>query len=86
MLYFGEVLCIIWLESYIFEICLLKPFSRIGKFDVNWYSVAVTVMENSIAGGLLMLVNFYLILHAWYNALAELLSFADRRFYEVRCA
>ncbi|KRT84845.1 hypothetical protein AMK59_2135 [Oryctes borbonicus] len=82
LLDFLEVFCIIWLESYIVESFLLKPFSHVGKLKIDWIDIAVTVTENSIAGGLLMLANFYQVLHAWCNAFANLLRFADRRFYE----
>ncbi|GJQ87547.1 hypothetical protein Trydic_g4818 [Trypoxylus dichotomus] len=82
LLYFLEMFCIIWLEGYISESYFVQPFRHIGKLKVDWTDIAVIVIENSIAGGLIMLINFYLILHVWCNACANLLGFADRRFYE----
>ncbi|KAK9746954.1 MBOAT, membrane-bound O-acyltransferase family [Popillia japonica] len=82
LLHFLDVLGIIWLESYIYEIFFLHSFANFGKGEVDWMHVAVIVTQNAIAGGLIMLVNFYLILHAWCNCFADLMRFADKRFYE----
>lgn len=82
-LHFLDVLGIIWLESYIYEIFFLHSFENFGKGEVDWMNVAVIITQNAIAGGLIMLVNFYLILHAWCNCFADLMRFADKRFYEV---
>lgn len=35
-------------------------------------------------GSLVLLCGFFAILHAWLNAFAEMMRFADRMFYKVR--
>lgn len=46
--------------------------------------VAVGVFGSVIPGTFYLLLGFYLLLHAWMNACAELMHFADRMFYKVR--
>lgn len=36
-----------------------------------------------LPGMISFLCGFYCVLHAWLNAFAEMLTFADRLFYEV---
>ena len=48
-----------------------------------WTDIVLTMFANACAGMTFLLTTFYIVLHAWQNAFAEMLTFADRLFYTV---
>jgi len=62
-----------------------REFGLPNRHDKPLYKmVVVGVFGSVIPGTFYLLVGFYLSLHAWMNACAELMHFADRMFYKVR--
>lgn len=49
-----------------------------------WHDIPLIILENTLAGTMIIFVLFYGVQHALMNAFAELTLFADRKFYNVR--
>lgn len=61
---------------------LAPDFQNFGIEPQDWRNVATLVFRTILPASLFMLVGFYIVLHAWMNAWAELMCFADRLFYQ----
>ena len=46
--------------------------------------IVVGVFGSVLPSTFFLVLGFYCFLHAWLNACAELMHFADRMFYKVR--
>lgn len=82
---FLEVIGVIFYLSFLFERFLVAPFEEYGLKPYRWHDIILTVLGNTAAGMLIMLTTWYAVLHAWMNGFAEMLRFADRMFYKVKC-
>jgi hypothetical protein len=83
-----EVIGCIFYAAFIFERFLLPMYRDFGlPYHQNMplrKMLVVGVFGSMIPGTFILVLAFYCLLHAWMNAFAELMHFADRTFYKVR--
>ncbi|XP_076242752.1 sterol O-acyltransferase 1 isoform X2 [Calliopsis andreniformis] len=77
----AEIVTIIFFVAILYERILEPTFRDFGKQPIELSIVLLGMLESIIPGILLFVCGFYLLLHCWMNAFAELLRFADRMFY-----
>ncbi|CAG9783656.1 unnamed protein product [Diatraea saccharalis] len=81
--HFMEVAAIIFYNSFLWERFILPYWSDYGKQPKVEAGTVVRGMFACILPGVIsFLAGFYMLLHAWLNAAAEILTFSDRYFYE----
>jgi sterol O-acyltransferase len=82
-----EVIGCIFYMAFILEHFLMPVYRDFGlpnHHDRPLHKmVVVGVFGSMIPGTFLLVLGFYGLLHAWMNACAELMRFADRMFYKV---
>ena len=61
----------------------LQVFRQIGHEPMSGKALVLAVFGCMLPGTLVLLCGFFCLLHAWLNAFAEMLRFADRMFYQV---
>lgn len=78
-----EVIAVIFIFSLISERIMYPVFYKFGSthHQVDFKDLLSSVFNSMLPGLLCFLCGFYCILHSWMNAAAELLRFADRKFY-----
>jgi sterol O-acyltransferase len=78
-----EVCSVIFLLSFISERFMEPMFRQFGSqsYEVGLKELIATVFNSMLPGLFVYLSGFYMILHSWMNGAAELLRFADRKFY-----
>lgn len=77
-----EVVGVIFYVSFIFERFLIPYFRDFGNAtDIEPKSLVLSIFGCILPGTIANLCGFYCLLHAWMNASAEMLRFADRLFY-----
>lgn len=76
-----EVVGVVFYISFIFERFLTPLFDSFGNAQITSGNFVLTLFGSVMPGSLSFLCGFYCLLHAWMNASAELLRFADRMFY-----
>jgi len=81
---FVEVGLAIFYLAFILERLVLPVYHVFGKQHLERKWFVKSIIEASIPGILYFLTGQYLLLHAWMNAWAEMLQFADRLFYKVK--
>ncbi|KAG5325705.1 SOAT1 acyltransferase, partial [Acromyrmex heyeri] len=79
---FAEVGLAIFYLAFILEHLIIPVFHMYGTQRVEWKWFAENIIKSIIPGILYMFIGQYLLLHAWLNAWAEMLQFADRLFYK----
>ncbi|GFG29593.1 hypothetical protein Cfor_01050 [Coptotermes formosanus] len=83
---FMEVIGCIFYAAFIFERFLLPMYRDFGlPYHQNMplrKMLVVGVFGSMIPGTFILVLAFYCLLHAWMNAFAELMHFADRTFYK----
>ncbi|XP_017763927.1 PREDICTED: sterol O-acyltransferase 1 [Eufriesea mexicana] len=79
---FIEVLTIIFFVALLYERLLYPNFRDFGKQPIEWGTLTLNILSSMLPGILMFLCGFYLLLHSWMNAFAELLRFADKMFYQ----
>ncbi|KAG7307265.1 hypothetical protein JYU34_007425 [Plutella xylostella] len=78
-----EVVAIIFYNSFLWERFILPYWSDYGKEPQVQLGRVVQAMFACVLPSIIsFLCGFYCVLHAWLNAFAEMLTFADRLFYE----
>jgi sterol O-acyltransferase len=83
---FGQVIgCIFYANFVVGKSCSIY-FSKFGLPD---HPTSMSLLCNAIFSLMLpgvfgLILGFFLLLHAWHNAFAEMLRFGDRLFYKVR--
>ncbi|XP_043501150.1 sterol O-acyltransferase 1 [Polistes fuscatus] len=77
-----EVLLIIFYVAFIYERCFMPMYKKHGTKPIKKEELLANIINTSLPGILFFLCGFYCLLHAWLNACAELLRFADRMFYK----
>ncbi|XP_049867069.1 sterol O-acyltransferase 1 [Pectinophora gossypiella] len=78
-----EVAAIIFYDSFLWERFILPYWSDYGKQPKIEAGTVVRGMFACVLPGVIsFLCGFYMLLHAWLNACAEILTFGDRLFYE----
>ncbi|XP_043525846.1 sterol O-acyltransferase 1 isoform X1 [Frieseomelitta varia] len=78
---FIEVITIIFFVALLYERLLYPNYRDFGK-QVELGTLTLNVLSSMLPGILMFLCGFYLLLHCWMNAFAELLRFADKMFYQ----
>ncbi|CAK9814349.1 Sterol O-acyltransferase 1 [Anthophora plagiata] len=79
---FIEVLTIIVFVALLYERMLFPNFRDFGKQPIELDILILNILSSMLPGILLFLCGFYLLLHSWMNAFAELLQFSDKMFYK----
>lgn len=79
---FVEVLTIIFFVALLYERLLYPNYREFGKQPVELGTLTLNILGSMLPGILMFLCGFYLLLHCWMNAFAELLRFADKMFYK----
>lgn len=77
-----EVVLVIFFLALIMERLVAPNFNIFGTRYVDLKWIIKSIIDASIPGILFFISGNYLLLHAWLNAWAEMLRFADRLFYE----
>ncbi|XP_077289750.1 sterol O-acyltransferase 1-like [Arctopsyche grandis] len=84
IIYFTEIFaCIIFL-NFLFGKYISVHWENIGKFGnqtLDMKQGAELYSSSVFPSFIIMVFCFYLLLHCWLNAFAEMLTFADRYFY-----
>lgn len=78
-----EVTAVIFIYSLISERIMYPVYNQFGskQYEIGLKELVASVFNCMLPGLLCFLCGFYCILHSWQNAFAEILRFADRRFY-----
>ncbi|XP_071565847.1 sterol O-acyltransferase 1 [Temnothorax nylanderi] len=79
---FAEVGLAIFYLAFIFERYVDPVYVTFGIQHLEQKWLVKTIIESSLPGTLYFITGQYLLLHAWMNAWAEMLRFADRLFYK----
>uniref|UniRef100_A0A336LXT3 O-acyltransferase n=1 Tax=Culicoides sonorensis TaxID=179676 RepID=A0A336LXT3_CULSO len=77
-----EIIGIVFYMSFIFERHLIPVFRDFGTAQIKSAAFVLQIFGCMMPAMLIFLSGFYLLLHAWMNAFAEMLKFADRMFYQ----
>lgn len=78
-----EVVGIIFYINFLFENSLIPLYKDFGKKSMPLDQLVKSIFSSMTPAIVIFLCGFYVLLHAWLNAMAELLRFADRGFYKV---
>ncbi|VDO06353.1 unnamed protein product [Rodentolepis nana] len=78
------VLCVVYTYFILGRFCFdyFANFGCSAQFSFSLQQLITSSFGCMLPGGLLLLINFYALLHCWFNASAELLRFGDRLFYK----
>ncbi|XP_077290770.1 sterol O-acyltransferase 1-like [Arctopsyche grandis] len=77
-----EVAAIIFYINFLSERFLVHNFGTFGQTsEVELKQLVLALFGSMLPALLTYLCCFYLLLHCWHNAFAEILTFGDRRFY-----
>ncbi|XP_015181375.1 PREDICTED: sterol O-acyltransferase 1 [Polistes dominula] len=77
-----EVLLIIFYIAFLYESFVKPIYKKHGTKPMKKEEMFYNIINLSLPGILFFLCGFYCLLHAWLNACAEILRFADRLFYK----
>lgn len=80
---FAEVGLAIFYLAFVFEHFIFPKYTTFGIRHLERMWLVKNFIEDSIPGILYFITGQYLLLHAWMNAWAEMMKFADRLFYKV---
>ncbi|XP_071439772.1 sterol O-acyltransferase 1 [Hetaerina americana] len=80
--YFVEVAETIFYSSFVFSHFLMPYYKNFGLEPLKVGTLIVNVFKSMMPAMLIFLCGFYLLLHSWMNAFAEMLQFSDRMFYK----
>lgn len=80
---FMEVGLVIFYFAFIMERFVAPTFRIFGTQSFEWKWYVKSTLGMMVPGILICVSAFYCLLHAWMNAWAEMLRFADRLFYKV---
>lgn len=78
-----EVVGCVFYNSFLAERYILPLYRDFGTHPVAPLAVFSNVMAAVLPSGLAFVCSFYLLLHSWQNAWAEMMRFGDRMFYMV---
>ncbi|XP_045118480.1 sterol O-acyltransferase 1-like isoform X2 [Portunus trituberculatus] len=78
----GQVIGCLFYTHFLFVRFCVPAFQKFGQESFNGTNLLVAVFSCMFPGSLVLLCGFFAILHAWLNAFAEMLRFADRMFYK----
>lgn len=78
-----EILGAIFLVTLICERSFFNDFKEFGLREYPLKEIIMLLLYNPANGFFIILTTFYIVLHSWSNAFAEVLGFSDRLFYKV---
>lgn len=78
---FSQVLGCIFYVYFVVEWFLVPVFERFGHDPLSLKNLFLVVFASMLPATLIFFCSFFALLHAWMNAFAEMLRFADRLFY-----
>ncbi|XP_061186108.1 sterol O-acyltransferase 1-like [Saccostrea echinata] len=78
----GQVLACLFYTYYIFERFLVPVFRNFGREHITAKALILSVFGSMLPATLVLVLGFFAILHSWFNAFAEMMTFADRMFYK----
>uniref|UniRef100_H3BA85 O-acyltransferase n=1 Tax=Latimeria chalumnae TaxID=7897 RepID=H3BA85_LATCH len=81
---FAQVLGCLFYTYFILERLCIPVFRNISKQPFNTKTLILTLFHATVPGEgtFVLLLSFFSFLHCWLNAFAEMLRFADRKFYK----
>ncbi|XP_025156963.1 sterol O-acyltransferase 1 [Harpegnathos saltator] len=79
---FIELGLVIFYQAFIMERFVAPTFRIFGTQSLDWRWYMKSILSAMMPGILISVSSFYGLLHAWMNAWAEMLRFADRLFYK----
>ncbi|KAK4016668.1 hypothetical protein OUZ56_031631 [Daphnia magna] len=79
---FLQVVGVLFYLYFIFVRFCVPVFRQIGHEPMSGKALVLAVFGCMLPGTLVLLCGFFCLLHAWLNAFAEMLRFADRMFYQ----
>ncbi|XP_046390291.1 sterol O-acyltransferase 1-like [Ischnura elegans] len=80
--HFAEVAEIIFYSSFVFSHFLMPSYKNFGLETLKVGTLTVNLFKSMMPSMLIFLCGFYLLLHCWMNAFAEMMQFSDRMFYK----
>ncbi|KAB0793382.1 hypothetical protein PPYR_13002 [Photinus pyralis] len=80
--YFIELIAAIVLCSFVYQTTYISQLEDFGLRPYRLADIGMIVLRNAPYAMLTSLLLFYLLLHLWSNAFAEMLHFSDRLFYQ----
>lgn len=78
----SQVIGCLFYTHFLFVRFCVPVFQQFGRESFNGTNLLVAVFSCMFPGSLVLLCGFFAILHAWLNAFAEMMRFADRMFYK----
>ncbi|KZC13830.1 Sterol O-acyltransferase 1 [Dufourea novaeangliae] len=79
---FAEVATVIVFVGLLYQRLLQPTFEDFGTQPIEVGMLALNITTSITPGILLFVSGFYLLLHSWMNACAEILRFSDKMFYK----
>lgn len=77
-----EVVGCTFYNSFLAERYVLPLFRDFGRQPMTLLDLSSLLLSAVLPSGLAFVCSFYLLLHSWMNAWAEMLRFGDRMFYK----
>nr|XP_053650291.1 LOW QUALITY PROTEIN: sterol O-acyltransferase 1-like [Cherax quadricarinatus] len=78
----SQVIGCLFYTHFLFVRFCVPVFRKFGQESFTTTNLMVAVFSCMFPGSLVLLCGFFAILHAWLNAFAEMMRFADRMFYK----
>ncbi|KAI3385729.1 hypothetical protein SNEBB_011230 [Seison nebaliae] len=79
---FTQVVACVFFLYYLFSQFCLPVFKNFNENHLTLHKFIRSIFLSTLPGSLSLFISFYCFLHAWLNAWAEMLRFADRLFYK----
>lgn len=78
----AQVVACLFYTYYIFMRFCVPVFQHFNQEHVNVKNYILAVFGCMLPGTLVLFIGFFMVLHSWLNAFAEMLRFSDRMFYK----
>lgn len=78
-----ELIAIAVVSTSVLDACYFQPLSDFGVRKYGLAEISNLILGNHVCSMILCWCFFYFVLHSWQNTFAELLRFAERKFYQV---
>ncbi|XP_043938137.1 sterol O-acyltransferase 2 [Protopterus annectens] len=80
--YFAQVIGGMFYGYFVLLRLCIPLFTAMNKQPFSKKTLVLSLFQATLPGTFMLLIAFYLFLHCWLNAFAEMLRFADRMFYQ----
>ncbi|KAL9703175.1 hypothetical protein quinque_006693 [Culex quinquefasciatus] len=77
-----EFVCCVWFFSLVYEWLVFRQIGSLGAVKLSGGQFILAFFSASAAGLTSVLLFFYCVQHCWSNAVAEVMCFGDRQFYD----